>query len=139
MNDKGKVELWLGLQEQGDETTHFTIRGILLAIGYNRIVYGDHGPYIEFDKHHIKCKLVSKFGQELDFDNPPRNTDYYYWWLMIPEISDVKIYFQLRDVKDLPNAPTRDDGLPHSFNRKEGYADYKVGMYYVSPWQVTIV
>lgn len=49
----------LGIPLTGDETTSFTSRtGVLLATGYNRIVIGGRGPYVEFSMRHL---LYSKF------------------------------------------------------------------------------
>ena len=120
--DKEKVEA-AGLKEKGDETTVFhTPKGTHFATGYVRVVYGDHGPYIEFDRKHIKCLLIRKFAR----DCPPKA---YYEWLMPSGEPDVKVYDQKRDVKHLKNPPY---GGFIGF-RKEGYADYKPGLIYVSP------
>merc|ERR1719188_2861300 len=54
--DKHRVENSLGLPEFGDATTEFYAAksGLLpVALGYDRIVYGDHGPYVEFSPEHI--------------------------------------------------------------------------------------
>jgi hypothetical protein len=51
---------------------------------------------------------------------------------------DLKVYLQLKSVKNLPNAPKRKDGRPSCFNRVEGYADYKRGFYYVDPYDLII-
>lgn len=39
---------------------------------------------------------------------------------------------------NLPNAPKRSDGKRSSFNRTEGYADYKRGYFYVDPYLLRI-
>ena len=36
--------------------------GTLFAKGYNRIVHGERGDYVEFEREQIIPKLVSKFG-----------------------------------------------------------------------------
>ena len=47
--DKEKLECKYMIGEFGNSTTKFyTSTGCLFATGYNRIVYGDHGPYVEF-------------------------------------------------------------------------------------------
>ena len=33
--------------------------GLLFAIGYDRVVYGDHGPYVEFSDGHIQWSAFS--------------------------------------------------------------------------------
>lgn len=125
--DKAIMEDLFGYQEEGNETfSFFTPKGALFAKGYVRMVYGDHGPYLEFKPEHVKCKLVKKFNnKELD----PKC---YYEWLMLENEPEVKVYDQKRDVKNLPNPPR--GGFRG--NRKEGYADYKVGMIYVSPYDL---
>lgn len=79
----------------------------LFATGFNRVVHGGRGDYVEFEKEHIKQNLISKFNNDIS-----KNADYYYYWLF-PEFDiEVKVYYQLKTVK---------------------YADYKIGKYYVSP------
>lgn len=136
INDKNRVEIDLNLNEFGNSTTIFMLKNnIKFAIGYNRIVYGDHGPYIEFEKNHICCKLFSKFNNVIDFENIPQNPKFYYYWLYPESNSDVKVYFQLKTVFDLKNAPKRSDNRKSDYNREEGYADYKIGKFYVDPYQ----
>jgi hypothetical protein len=123
--DKQKVEMLLSLMEEGNGSTRFfTKKGTLFATGYTRVVYGDHGPYVEFDRVHIKSELVHKFGNRV----PPK--DAFYIWLVPTDGSGLKVYDQKRDVKHLKNPPK--GGFMG--NRSEGYADYKVGMIYVSPY-----
>lgn len=137
LEDKEKLETKLGLSEKGDDTTEFYLEsGKILAKGYTRIVYGDHGPYIEFEMKHIKCILLSKFGNTIDCRSLPENPKYYYYWLYPNTDKDVKVYLQLKPVTDLPNAPKRADGKRSRFNRKEGYADYKHGYFYVNPYEI---
>lgn len=86
----------------------YLLNGTLFATGYNRIVHGERGDYVEFEKEQIVPKLISRFGNK-----PMDELDIYYWWL-VPETSpNVKIYLQKKTVK---------------------YADYKIGKYYVSPY-----
>jgi len=124
------------LQEDGSTDIEFYLKsGILFAKGYIRIVYGDHGPYIEFAKENIKIELVSKFNNVIDYDELPDDKFYYYW--LKPKDNDLKVYLQLKPVTDLPNAPKRADGKKSDYNRQEGYADYKRGFFYVSPYDLT--
>ena len=126
---KKKVEKELKLQEKGNENTIFyTLKNNIFAIGYNRIVYGDHGAYIEFEQSHIQCKLRSKFNSDL-----PANC--YYEWLEPEDGSGVKVYDQKKDVKNLKNPPA--GGFKG--NREEGYADYKVGKIYVNPFELKLM
>lgn len=140
LEDKTAIEEELSLKEEGDSETEFYSDDALLFKGYDRIVYGDHGPYIEFSLKHIKCKLFSKFGNTVDYKNlPDDNFKYYYFWLLPKDKPNIKVYLQIKTVHNLPNAPRRDDGKKSAFNRPEGYADYKRGFFYVDPWSLTPV
>lgn len=81
--------------------------GELFANKCTRIVHGGRGDYIEFSREQIIPELVSKFGNEVS-----KSTDFYYFWLYPINSPKTKVYFQQKTVK---------------------YADYKIGMYYVSP------
>lgn len=81
--------------------------GTQLLTGFNRIVHGDRGDYMEFEHDHLSIKLISLFNNTLS-----EPTKYYYYWLYPIGHKDVKIYYQKRTVK---------------------YADYKVDKYYISP------
>lgn len=138
LKDKEKLEKLISLNEIGNSTTEFYITNDLLAVGYTRVVYGDHGPYIEFEKKNFVLDLKSKFGNN-DLDNlPGLDFKYYYYWLYPIGHNNLKVYLQIKPVHDLPNAPRRTDGLKSSFNRKEGYADYKRGFYYINPYDLII-
>lgn len=124
--DRLRVEATLGLLEFGNaETAFYTPIGTLFAVGYRRVVYGDHGPYVEFERCQLRCWLRRKFDRNL----PP---DAYYEWLEPADGSGVKVYDQRRDVSQLPNPPA--GGFRG--NRPEGYADYRPGFIYVSPWEL---
>lgn len=89
----------------------YTSSGKLIATCFERIVIGDYGAYIEFSKEHIMLDLVIKKGQEFRHNDNFKGK--YLWYTS--EDDDCKIYFQLRKV---------------------AYADYKPGMYYISPYEV---
>lgn len=140
IQDKKLLEFHFNLPEDGDEKTHFYYHGRAVAIGYKRIVYGDHGPYIEFEYKHMVCKLVDKFNRPAPLPNQlplEKEAKFYYYWLT-PINTNLKVYLQIKPVNNLPNAPMRADGKPSRFNRKEGYADYKRGYYYIDPYQLFI-
>lgn len=128
--DKAKVERMLALPERpcGQTIVFRTPKGSVLATSYVRVVYGDHGPYVEFRRDQMVCALRPKFG------NRPLPADAYYEWLVPIDGSGVKVYDQKRDVRHVKNAPA--GGF--SGNRAEGYADYVPGMIYVSPWDLHI-
>lgn len=140
IEDKKQLEEKLKISEEENSTSKFYLpNGDLLCEGYDRIVYGDHGPYLEFSLHHLKAELYSKFGNKVDTDNlPGEDYKYYYFWLTPRKNPEIKIYLQIKTVHNLPNAPRRDDGKKSSFNRKEGYADYKRGFFYVDPYSIKV-
>lgn len=113
----------------------FYINHTLISNRYNRIVYGDHGPYVEFNPIDMVLELTGKFYRQppsvLTPLPPVATSKYYYYWMYTPVLPHIKFYLQIKDVKNLPNAPRRDDGKRSAYNRPEGYADYKRGMVYV--------
>lgn len=139
--DKQELEEKFGLLEEGNESQEFQIPGgPIFAKGYCRIVYGDHGPYLEFERKHILVMLKSKFDNQFDSDNlPDLNFKYYYFWLFPENFPNVKVYLQIKPVSDLPNAPKRSDGKKSAFKRKEGYADYRRGFFYVDPKELDLI
>lgn len=54
--------------------------GVLFANGYERVVHGGRGDYVELIKEQIMVELKSHFDQpippEIDLD-----VDYYYYWI----------------------------------------------------------
>lgn len=129
VRDKLRVERILGLQETGDDDVVFvTFAGTRFAKGYVRIVYSDHGPYVEFRREQVLADLTRKF-------NRPPPADAYYDWLETKDGSCVKVYDQKRDVRNLRNPPA--GGFRG--NREEGYADYRPGMMYVSPYELRVL
>lgn len=55
---------------------------------------------------------------------------------MYPEnCPNVKVYYQLKTVYNLKYPPKRDDGKSAEYE-EDGYADYKIGMYYISPYLI---
>lgn len=139
LEDKDNVERLLLLLEEGNKSTKFySIDGNFLFEGYERVVYGDHGPYVEFNLQNIRCKLTSKFGNHIDYDNMLEDPEYYYYWLHPITNPEMKVYLQVKPVHDKLDAPTRVDGKPSKFNRKEGYADYRRGFFYVDPFYMKV-
>ena len=126
--DKQKVEAAMGLPEAGNpHQLFFTPKKVPFARGYIRIVYGDHGPYVEFSPSQICIPLQKKF------DRPLPKQSFYEWVYPLGE-PEVKVYNQKRAVTHLKNPP--EGGFKGE--RGEGYADYKPGFIYVSPWDLTI-
>lgn len=90
------------------QTNIYLLDGTLFALGFNRVVHGKRGDYVEFEENQILLPLFSKFGNDISKDD----LDIYYWWLFPEGHPEVKVYLQKKTVK---------------------YADYKVGKLYVSP------
>jgi hypothetical protein len=124
--DKQELESLCDLVESGSPRYSFkTKEGLVIAEGYLRIVYGDHGPYIE----HTQDQIV--------WDNlicERRGLGFYNKWYT--KTGRVMVYEQTRTVENLPNPPAGKRSF--NGNRKEGYADYRVGRVYVSPYDIMI-
>ena len=93
----------------------YTINGSLICNGYDRIVIGDYGAYIEFPSEQANKNLFTvAAGQEYRIDNL-RYANVKYAWLTINDDSQIKIYYQKNTVS---------------------YADYKPQKYYVNVYEV---
>lgn len=96
----------------------YSKNGTLLAIGYNRVVIGGYGAFVEFDKTQVISRNIKvKAGQEYRYSDERYSKNVKYLWLTAKDNSDCKIYFQKKTVN---------------------YADYKEGMFYISPYEVKI-
>lgn len=124
----------VGLKEFPDKPTSLYLKsGELFSTNYNRIVYGNHGPYIEISPSDISIKLTPKFNKNIDINNCKLNC--YYIWLYPLNYIDIKVYYQLKTVWNLKYPPRRDDGKKPEYE-EDGYADYKIGMFYISPYYI---
>lgn len=94
----------------------YSLDDTLLCAGYERVVIGDYGAFIEISPAQI-CKdaLCCKPGQEFRYEDPRFAKNVKYVWLTAKDLSDCKIYYQKKTVS---------------------YADYVPGMYYISPYEV---
>lgn len=90
-----------------------TTKGTLICAGFTRIVIGDYGAYIEFTPEQAARSFPCAKGQEWRGEEKYKHCKYY--WLNASKKDDTKIYLQRNTVK---------------------YADYKVGMYYVSIYDI---
>jgi len=125
INQKLFLEEFLGLKEFGDSNKVIkTCFNTDIAKGYLRVLYGDHGPYLEFFRDHIYWN---------EFNCVRKNLGYYDKWYSA-DGSNVLLYYQIKSVKNLPNPPI--GGF--NGNRKEGYADYRVGRIYISALDVKV-
>ena len=85
----------------------------LFANGFERVVHGERGDYVEFTREQIVPQLLYKMSLSVfDEQTAPKNPRYFYYWLVPDTDTRVKVYYQLAEVN---------------------YADYKIGYYYVSP------
>jgi hypothetical protein len=97
----------LNMPIEGDNVTKFyTNSGLHIATGYIRVVIGDYGAYIEFSPEQINHNVIKN-----KFDGIPNRPVKYIWKESI-DCCKVKVYDQKGIVP---------------------YADYKIGMYYISP------
>jgi len=165
LKDQSRVQKSLGLKEVGDSTTVFReqlrgggsttknkktasasargergdARGPVIAVGYERVLYGDHGPYIELSPEQVHWEAWPHF-----FDKS-RYADSYYdefytrashriwqvqWdrWDPNPFGGVLMLYSQRHTVDDRPWAP----GSSWTEGRPNGYADYRPGYFYVA-------
>lgn len=103
------------LNVNGGVDTLFTLNGSPICDGYDRIVIGDYGAFIEFSTS--PYSFIVKPGQEYRNDDERYSKNVKYHWLTINDNSDVKIYHQMRTV---------------------AYADYLPDKYYVSVHEVLV-
>ena len=87
--------------------------GIQICNGYKRIVIGGRGPYIEFFKDHLIHEVL--FIPEGQLWRLQSKYDYAYYIEWRTTLDYVKVYEQKRLVE---------------------YADYKIGMWYISPFDL---
>ncbi len=97
-----------------NEFEFYTIKNaLLIAKGYERIVVGERGPYLEFtDVQILKKNIYIPAGKEYRLHDPD---EIYYYVELRTNVDFIKIYFQKKVVS---------------------YADYKIGMYYISPYDL---
>lgn len=107
---KSDVEKLLNISPDGDPFLKlFSSNGLMLLSGYNRVVFGSRGPYVEINECQIKTK-----NMHIPINQLYRLSDsrVYYVEFRSNCESNVMVYYQLRTV---------------------AYADYKLGMFYISP------
>ena len=103
------------LNLNGGTETLFTLNGSPICNGYDRIVIGDYGAFIEFSVS--PYSFIVKPGQEYRINDERYSKHVKYHWLTINDGSDIKIYYQKRTVT---------------------YADYLPDKYYVSVHEVIV-
>mmetsp|Transcript_145329 Transcript_145329/g.253627 ORF Transcript_145329/g.253627 Transcript_145329/m.253627 type:complete len:318 (+) Transcript_145329:151-1104(+) len=150
LRDQWRVKRQLQLAEVGDSETVFhellrprrgpQMSRQVIAIGYERVVYGDHGPYIEFSKDQIRWSAWPHYFDKRKyrsyFDEYYTEASHQLWkskwdnWDPNPSKGVLMLYAQTRSVNDRPWAPGS-GSTPHA-GRPNGYADYRPGYYYVA-------
>lgn len=96
-----------------DDITFLTPSGLEIAKGYERVVIGERGPYIEFHSDNIIKGSIRVPTDKMWKAHNPRV--YYVEWRSRCK-SFVKVYYQVKEVD---------------------YADYKIGRWYISPFDLT--
>jgi hypothetical protein len=100
----------------GDKQALETGRGVLLCTSFERVVVGDYGAFIEIRSDLINADQVCmQKGQEFRRDDPKYRDNVKYLWLTLRSDGSLKLYQQQRPVS---------------------YADYRLGSYYVSVFDV---
>lgn len=90
-----------------------TTNGTEVAVGFNRIVHGGRGAYVEFlDEQIIKGSIEIVNGSEWRLDSSHPASSKCYFALYTPKGEKIRVYHQKREVD---------------------YADYIVGRWYISP------
>lgn len=125
LRDKARVEHDLGISERGDSFTEFVDPkqpDVIVGIGYRRVLFGDHGPYIEFETAQVCWEALPKVirkGQQSYYDEHYTASGY------------VKAYEQKRTVRNKPNPPPGKWSVHHN-RRDTGYSDYQTGVVYMA-------
>lgn len=94
----------------------YSLSGSLIANSYSRIVIGDYGAFIEFNKSESNSsEFIIPVNQEYRITDPNYCNKVCYLWYTLNNKDNPKIYYQKRRVS---------------------YADYEVGKYYISVHEV---
>mmetsp|Transcript_13219 Transcript_13219/g.17643 ORF Transcript_13219/g.17643 Transcript_13219/m.17643 type:complete len:509 (+) Transcript_13219:181-1707(+) len=124
--DRYKVEKRLGLAEYGDESTLFCDKAEkAVANGYERVLYGDHGTYLELGTRHLVPGYLqrTKVGEYYDVLRGER----------------CQAYFQKKTVSTKHSTPKGKHADESKLYRPEGYADYRPGFYYIDLHKLGVV
>ena len=98
------------------QTPLYTLDDTQICTGYDRIVIGDYGAFVEISPSQIIQEAIHcKPGQEFRRDDLRFSENVKYLWMTAKDRSNCKIYLQKKMVS---------------------YANYLPGMYYISPYEV---
>lgn len=95
----------------------YTHNGIKIAEGFERLVIGDYGAYIEYDLSQVPAGMRYSVEPGQEYRKLPgwRDRVKYIWYTVPRSDPHIKIYWQLRTVS---------------------YADYKRKKFYISPFEI---
>lgn len=95
----------------------YSLSGIPLFHGFRRIVIGDYGAFVEAAPEQVlRDNMKIKSGEEYRLTEPRYANHVKYIWLIPVKGTETKVYWQRKEVE---------------------YADYRPGMYYISPFELT--
>lgn len=97
-----------------DDFKLFTKSGELIATGYKRIVFGKRGPYLEFEKEQIIKDNIYLPDEFI--------------WRFSSQYKNIVFYYEYRTKKDYVKIYLQ--------KKKVSYADYKIGLCYISPFDL---
>lgn len=103
-------------QDADRDLQFWTHSGLVVAFGYQRVVIGKRGPYIEFSPEQIRKESL-QIPDGAEWRYKPGSLAFYGEWRSRDRYC-VKFYDQFKTVD---------------------YADYKVGMWYVSPFDLMTI
>jgi len=113
--NKFRLNLLLPETPEVSDVHFYTKANTLIAVGYVRVVIGERGAYIEFTTEQLKHDvMIIPDDQKWRF--LPQFDHCYYHEYRTKDSSWVKIYHQRRTV---------------------AYANYRVGLWYISPLELT--
>lgn len=115
------------IESGSPHTMFFSKKGTLLAQGHIRVVYGDHGPYIEFLPEQMVRPSWKAIRVGIGWFDECQPSDGSY----------CKLYVQTKEVTMLKKPPM---GVNSCYNNRyesnEGYADYRKGRLYINPFEL---
>jgi hypothetical protein len=118
VKDKGAITI---PEFPGDKVSIYTKdTHTLVATGYVRVVFGDHGPYVEMRPDQIVTSNFSKKRVKCDM----AYYDEAYCIHSLCHNRPIMLYYQRRDVKNLPNPPA--GRVSFRGNRKDMLTMYPV-------------
>lgn len=109
MSKRIRNSLLINVDEGSDDMEFYSDTGLLLAVGYTRVVIGKRGPYVEFKEKHIKWRHFYVSACEAYRQT---NDVVFYLEYRSFDRANVKLYLQKKTV---------------------AYADYKIGLCYIAP------